>query len=85
MLCIRYLCGFARVSLMLLSFLYPYSLMKHLRKERKLTIAKVSPGVYHINKKKFIAQIIVTKELFPDASTKEKEKWHSIQFRIIIQ
>lgn len=53
------------VSLTFLSFHYPRKLMKHLRKERKLTIAKVSPGVYHINKEIFIAQIIVTKELSP--------------------
>ena len=29
----------------------------------KLTVAKISPGVYHINKETFIAQIIVTKQL----------------------
>ena len=40
--------------------------MKHLTMERKLTVAKVSPGVYHINKETFIAQIIVTKELPPE-------------------
>ena len=32
----------------------------------KLTVAKISPGVYHINKETFIAQIIVTKELPPE-------------------
>ena len=40
--------------------------MKHLRKERKLTVAKISPGVYHINKETFNTQIIVTKELPPE-------------------
>ena len=40
--------------------------MNHLKKERKLTVAKVSPGVYHINKETFTAQIIVTKELSPE-------------------
>lgn len=54
------------VSLTLLSYHYPRNLMRHLRKERKLTVAKVSPGVYHINKEIFIAQIIVTKELPPE-------------------
>ena len=29
-------------------------------------VAKVYPGVYHINKEIFIAQIIVTKELSPE-------------------
>ena len=53
------------VSLTFLSFHYPQKLMKHLRKERKIIIAKVSPGVYHINKETFSAQIIVTKELSP--------------------
>ena len=54
------------VSLTLLSFYYPRKLMKHLRKERNLTVAKISPGVYHINKETFNAQIIVTKELPPE-------------------
>ena len=54
------------VSLTFLSLHYPRNLMRHLRKERKLTVAKVSPGVYHINKETFIAQIIVTKELPPE-------------------
>ena len=54
------------VSLTLLSYHYPQNLMKHLRKERKLTVAKVSPGVYHINKETFITQIIVTRELPPE-------------------
>ena len=54
------------VSLTLLSFHYPQKLIKHLQKERKLTVAKVFPGVYHINKETFTTQIIVTKELSPE-------------------
>ena len=54
------------VSLTFLSLHYPRKLMKHLTMERKLTVAKISPGVYHINKETFIAQIIVTKELPPE-------------------
>ena len=51
------------VSLTLLSCRYPRKLMKHLRDERKLTVEKISPGVYHVNKETFNIQIIVTKEL----------------------
>ena len=51
------------VSLSFLSCYYPRKLMKHLLKERKLTVAKASPGVCHINKETFTTQIIVTKEL----------------------
>ena len=51
------------VSLTFLSLHYPQMLIKHLRADRKLTVASVSPGVYHINKETFITQIIVTKEL----------------------
>lgn len=40
--------------------------MKHLEKERKLTVEKVSPGVYYINKETFHTQIIVAKELPPE-------------------
>ena len=40
--------------------------MEHLKEGRKLTVAKVCPGVYYINKEIFIAQIIVTKELLPN-------------------
>ena len=54
------------VSLTFLSLHYPRKLMKHLLKERKLTVAKISPGVYHINKETFNTQIIVTKELSPE-------------------
>lgn len=35
-------------------------------KERQLTAAKVSLGVYHINKETFTTQIIVTRELSPE-------------------
>lgn len=54
------------ISLTLLSYHYPRKLMKHLKDERKLTIAKASPGVYYINKETFTIQIIVTKELSPE-------------------
>ena len=54
------------LSLTFLSLHYPRKLMKHLLKERKLTVAKISPGVYHINKETFNTQIIVTKELSPE-------------------
>lgn len=54
------------VSLTFLSFHYPRKLMNHLKKERKLTIAKTSKGVYYISKETFTTQIIVTKELSPE-------------------
>lgn len=54
------------VSLTLLSCHYPRKLIKHLRRERKLTVAKTYPGVYYINKETFTIQIIVTKELSPE-------------------
>ena len=54
------------VSLTLLSCHYPRKLIKHLRVERKLTIEKVCPGVYYINKETFNIQIIVTRELLPE-------------------
>ena len=54
------------VSLSFLSCHYPRKLMKHLREERKLSVEKVSRGVYHINKETFHTQIIVTKELSPE-------------------
>ena len=54
------------VSITFLSLHYPRKLMKHLKQERKLTVAKVSLGVYHINKETFTAQIIVTRELSPE-------------------
>ncbi len=54
------------VSLTLLSCHYPRKLMKHLREERKIPVAKISDGVYYINKETFHIQIIVTKELSPE-------------------
>ena len=51
------------VSLTLLSCHYPRKLMNHLKQERKLPVAKISNGVYYINKETFHIQIIVTKEL----------------------
>ena len=54
------------VSLTLLSCHYPRKLMKHLREERKIPVAKISDGVYYINKETFPIQIIVTKELSPE-------------------
>ena len=51
------------LSLTFLSFHYPRNLMNHLKKERKLTVEKISPGVYYINKETFNTQIIVAKEL----------------------
>ena len=53
------------VSLSFLSCHYPRKLMKHLQEERQLSVEKISPGVYHINKETFNTQIIVTKELPP--------------------
>ena len=54
------------ISLTFLSLHYPRNLMRHLNKERKLTVEKVSPGVYYINKETFYTQIIVAKELSPE-------------------
>ena len=54
------------VSLTFLSCRYPRKLMKHLREERKIPVAKISDGVYYINKETFLIQIIVTKELSPE-------------------
>lgn len=54
------------VSLTFLSLHYPRGLITHLRKKRKIEVAKYAPGVYHINKETFLAQIIVTKELSPE-------------------
>lgn len=51
------------VSLTFLSCHYPRKLMKHLTQERNLPVAKISDGVYYINKETFPIQIIVTKEL----------------------
>ncbi len=57
------------ISLTFLSCHYPRNLMRHLhllQEEQKLTIEKIAPGVYHINKETFTAQIIVTRELSAD-------------------
>ena len=54
------------VSLTLLSCHYPRKLIKHLKQERNLPVAKISDGVYYINKETFHIQIIVTKELSPE-------------------
>ncbi|MCH5259523.1 MAG: hypothetical protein J1F18_07215 [Lachnospiraceae bacterium] len=54
------------VSLTILSCHYPVKLIKHLRDERKLSVEKISPGVYHINKETFNTQIIVTNRLTPE-------------------
>ena len=54
------------VSLTLLSCHYPRKLMKHLKQERNLPVAKISDGVYYINKETFHIQIIVTRELSPE-------------------
>lgn len=54
------------VTLSFLAFRYPKKLMKHLRKERHLTVANCSPGVYDISNETFITQIIVTRELPPE-------------------
>ncbi len=48
------------------TFHYPRKLIKHLRKERKLIVEKISKGIYYINKETFEIQIIVTYELPPD-------------------
>lgn len=39
---------------------------KHLCKDRHLTVEKISPGIYHINKETFMIQLIVTYELPPE-------------------
>ena len=52
------------MTITLLSFYYPRGLIKHLIKERKLTVGKSAPGIYYINNETFFIQIIVTKELY---------------------
>ena len=54
------------ISLSFLSFHYPLRLMKHLQKDRKITVEKFSNGVYHLINETFNIQIIVTKELCPE-------------------
>lgn len=46
-----------------LTFHYPRKLIRHLKCERNLVVAKTSPGIYHISKEIFNTQIIVTREL----------------------
>ncbi|MDE6739060.1 MAG: hypothetical protein K2K07_08195 [Lachnospiraceae bacterium] len=54
------------VSLTILSLHYPRKLMTYLKSKREIAIEKYCPGVYHINKETFTAQIIVTQELSPE-------------------
>lgn len=54
------------VSLTMLSLHYPRKLMAHLKTKKQISVEKISPGVYHINKETFTTQIIVTQELPPE-------------------
>lgn len=54
------------VTLSFLAFHHPRKLIKHLRNERHLTVANLSPGVYDIINETFKIQIIVTQELPPE-------------------
>ncbi len=56
------------ITLTFLSLHFPGKLFRHLKKERKLTVEKISEGIYYINKETFYIQIIVTAELSPDES-----------------
>ncbi|MDE7282017.1 MAG: hypothetical protein K2N85_00270 [Lachnospiraceae bacterium] len=56
------------ISLSFLCMHYPRKLIKHLTKKRHLRVEKSAPGVYHIIKEIFDAQIIVTRELSPGDS-----------------
>lgn len=56
------------ISLSFLCLHYPGKLIKYLTKKRKLEVEKSAPGVYHISKEIFPAQVIVTPELSPDDS-----------------
>lgn len=51
------------VTLTFLCIRYPRKLIRHLTKERHLTVAKSSAGIYTIAKETFYSQIIVMKEL----------------------
>ncbi len=51
------------ISITFLTFRYPRKLIKHLKEERKITVAKKSKGIYYISKETFKIQIIVTQEL----------------------
>ena len=59
-------CTCLSVSISFLTFHYPVKLMKHLRKERNLTVEKSSAGIYYISKETFEIQIIVIQELPPE-------------------
>ena len=54
------------ITLTYLSIRHTRKLIKHLTKERHLTIAKSSPGIYTIDKETFYSQIIVMQELPPE-------------------
>ena len=54
------------LSISFLTFHHPRKLLKHLQKERHLTVEKSSPGIYDISKETFEIQIIVTSELPPE-------------------
>lgn len=54
------------VSITFLAFHYPRKLIRHLKDERKITVAKKWKGIYYISKETFKIQIIVTRELPPD-------------------
>lgn len=51
------------ITLSFVSRKFPRKLITHLTKECKLTVAKMSPGVYYVNKEMYRTQIIVTSEL----------------------
>ena len=58
------------VTMTLVSEVYPRKLIKHLQKQRKLSIEKYSSGIYYVQGEAFPIQIIVTKKL-----SKEENFW----------
>lgn len=54
------------VTLTFLCIRYPKKRVRHLTKERHLTVAKSSAGIYTIDKETFCSQIIVMQELLPE-------------------
>ena len=54
------------LTITFVSFKYPYSMIKHLRKVRGLNIKKVDNGIYYILGDEFPIQLIVTKRLTPE-------------------
>ena len=54
------------ISLSFLGSCYPRKLFRHLTKDCKLTLEKISPGVYHIHKEMYATQVLVTSELPPE-------------------